>query len=206
MAKRSNSSKKNTRRIQDVRITDEYAGTDGAKFDRVLSQLQNSHSQVTLCCTDEFGLSVATSPTSGILAGSQIRLFDEFVALGGQFQTFRIKRIRFDIYDLLPNLGSLAVWSTFHDVNTTGSQYVPSPSNTIDAPDSQIVAPGMGKISLFWTAKGTTENEFQSTNVGSGAPAMDFGGLRYYIAGAGAAVPNRFQVFVKAIVDFRGRE
>jgi len=185
---------------------DDYAGDDGAKFDRVLSHLQNTHSQVTLVVQEEFAIAANTTTTNSILAGSQIRIFDDFVSLAAQFQTFRIKRIRFDIYDVLPGTGTAGIWSTFHDVNTTGSQYVPSTGSTIDAPDSQIVPPGVGKISLVWTAKGVVENEFQSTNANSGAPSMDFGGLRYSIPGATTAVPGKYQVFVKAIVDFRGRQ
>lgn len=196
--------KQSTRRVQNVRVTDNYAGEDGLKFDRVLTQLQNSHSQTTLCIQDEFGIDVTSAPQVGKLAQSQFRIFDDFVSMAAQFQTYRIKRVRFDIYDAFPGSGATIFWSTFHDVNTTGAQHVPTLNGVIDGPDSQIVPPGTGKISLFWTAKGVLENEFQSTT--SSTPAIqDFGGLRYYAPGSSTPVNGKYQVFCKVIVDFRGR-
>lgn len=187
-----------------VRVLDDYAGMDGDKFDRVLGNLQNSHSQVTLCVQDAFNLSVQTTATNAILAASQIKLFDEFVSLASQFETYRVKRIRFDIYDINPSVSNATFWSTFHDSFSSGSQFVPTQASVIDGPDSQIIPPGTGKISLFWTAKGTAENEFQNTFSNSGITAIDFGGLRYSIP-AGGAVTAKFFVVCKAIVDFRGR-
>lgn len=203
MGRRGNR-KAGSRAVQNVRVMDDYAGADGAKFDRVLGQLQNSHSQVTLCVTDEFSIAAGTTATNSILAQSQVRVFDEFQSLAAQFQTYRIKRVRYDIYDMYPGTGSTAVWSTFHDVSNTSNQYVPTFGAVVDAPDSQIIPPGTGKISLVWTAKGVAENEFQST-VSQNPIPIDYGGLRYSIVASGGAVPGKYQVFVKAIVDFRGR-
>lgn len=203
MPRRQRKSRAN-RKTMDVRVMDDYAGNDGAKFDRVLSQLQNSHSQVSICVSDEFTIGVGTGNTNSILAGSQVRVMDDFTSLSAQFQTFRIKRIRFDIYDINPSLSAVAVWSTFHDVNSTGAQYVPTFSNVIDAPDSQVVPPGAGKLSLVWTAKGTEENTFQSTASTTPVP-LDFGGLRYSIVGQ-PTTGNKYMIVVKAIVDFRGRD
>lgn len=183
---------------------DEYAGHDGLKFDRVLSHLQNTHSQTTVCMQDEFGIDVIATPQTGKLAQSQFRLFDEFVSFAAQFQEYRIRRVRFDIYDAFPGQGATIFWSTFHDVNTTGAQYNPTLNGVVDGPDSQIVPPGIGKASLFWTAKGMPELEFQSTT--ATVPAIqDFGGLRYYVPGSSTAVPGKYQVFCKVVIDFRGR-
>lgn len=190
--------------VQNVRVMDDYAGEDGLKFERVLSQLVNSHSQVTFCIQDEFGLDSAGTAQLGKLSQSQFRIFDEFVSFAAQFQTYRIKRVRFDVYDVAPGVGASAFFSTFHDVNTTGSQYVPNINGVVDGPDSQIVPPGIGKISLVWTAKGVTENEFQSTTSSTPAP-QDFGGLRYYIPASTQSYNGKYQIFCKVIVDFRGR-
>jgi len=190
-------------RVQNVRVMDDYAGQDATKFDRVQSQLQNSHSQVTLLLSDEFNIAASNTAINGILAGSQIRVFDDYQSLAAQFQTFRIKRIRFDIYDINPAVPSGAVWSTFHDVNTTSNQYVPTFGQVVDAPDAQIVPPGTGKLSLYWTSKGTAENSFQSTASTTPAP-IDYGGLRYSIP-PGQVTAGKFAVVVKAVVDFRGR-
>lgn len=204
MVKRN--SRKSKDRIVNVRNVDDYAGVDGLKFDRVASQLQNSHSQTTIMVSDEFTIGVQTTTINSILAGSQVRVMDDFSSMAAQFQTFRIKRIRFDIYDTNPSLSASAYWSTFHDVNTTNSQYVPTFGAVVDAPDSQIIPPGSGKVSLIWTAKGTEENTFQSTNNTTPAP-LDFGGLRYNITGLpGVSSNTKYQVIVKAIVDFRGRD
>jgi hypothetical protein len=203
MARRKNQVGRN-RRVQDVRIMDDYSGSDGAKFDRVLSSLQNSHSQTSLVVSDEFNIGVSTGNTNAILAGSQVRVMDDFASMAAQFQTFRIKRMRFDVYDVNPSLVTTAVWSTFHDVNTTSSQYVPTFSNVVDAPDSQVIPPGSGKVTFIWTAKGTEENVFQSTASTTPAP-LDFGGLRYSIVGQ-PTTGSKFMVVVKAVVDFRGRD
>jgi len=199
--RKSNSSR---RAVQNVRIMDDYSGADGAKFDRVMSSLQNSHSQISLLCSEEYTIDVPTSLSVGKISQSQIRVMDDFVSLAQQFQTYRIKRVRFDIYDVFPGTGPASFFSTFHDVNTTGTQYVPTIPAVIDGPDSQCVAPGTGKLTLVWTAKGVAENEFQSTT--SSAPVIqDFGGLRYGNFGSSTAVSGKYQVFCKAIVDFRGR-
>lgn len=204
MARRGNNKGRKQSRAQPVQVMDEYAGADGVKFDRVLTQLQNSHGQVTLCLQDAFNLSVQTTASNAILAASQIKVFDDFVSMASQFETYRVKRIRFDIYDINPALGNAAFWSTFHDQYTSATQYVPSQAAVVDGTDSQMIAPGTGKISLFWTAKGTLENGFQNTTTPTGTNIYDYGGLRYSIP-AGGAVNSKYYVVVKAIVDFRGR-
>jgi hypothetical protein len=201
---RGSKSKGRGNRVQNVRVMDDYAGNDGAKFDRVLSNLQNSHSQITVCMNEEYGVDGSSAAQTGKISQSQFRVFDDFVSLAAQWQTYRVKRIRYDIYDVAPGVGQSLFWSTFHDVNTTGTQYVPTLAAVVDGPDSQIVPPGVGKISLIWTAKGTAENEFQSTT--SSLPVvLDFGGLRYAGISGTAAAPGKYQVFVKVICDFRGR-
>lgn len=192
-------------RTQPVRIVDDYAGNDGLKMDRVLSQLQNSHSQVRILANDSFTLSTtaAVGGTTGIIAGSQVRIFDEFVSMASQFETFRISMIRYDIYDINPGQATANAFGTFHDVYTTANQPTFALATVLDSPDSQAVPPGTGKVSLIWKAKGTLENTFQSTNL-TAVPAEDFGGLRFALPQATAAA-QKYLVMVKAVVDFRAR-
>lgn len=94
------------------------------------------------------------------MAGPQIALFDEFTSFSAQFQTFRIRAIRYDIYDINPSLSTVGWFSTFHDEFRADAQPVFSQRNVIDGPDSQIVPPGTGKLTLYWRAKGILENGF----------------------------------------------
>lgn len=195
-------SRRNAQRIQNVRITDDYAGSDNNKVERMIGSLQNSHSQTRLMCSDCFTIAIPTgNTTNAILAGSQIRLFDDFASIIAQFETYRIKAIRFDIYDVNPNSTTVGFFGTFHDEYSSTSQPTFTASEVVDSPDGQLVAPGTGKLTLTWMAKGTRENDFVST-----ASNIDFGGLRYAIAPATTAVANKYQVYCKAIVDFRGRK
>jgi len=192
--------------VTNVRVVDEYAGTEGAYIDRCIMDLQNSHSQITMLIQTQ----VPVTPSSGsgqnnFYSGSLIRSSDDYSSVSAQFQTFRIRAIRFDVYDINPSLSVANVWSTFHDVlSTTPSTF--SFDQVTDGPDSQTIPPGSGKVSFYWRAKGTTENEFQSATAASsgGSPPLDFGGLRTALGAATTSTP-KFQLIVKALVDFRGR-
>lgn len=201
---RRNNQRGRTSKVQDVRIMDDYAGQDGAKFDRVISQLQNSHSQTRIMCTSAFGQATQTTggDTGLVWSGVNVRASDEFVAMATQFQTYRITMIRFDIYDVAPNTGVYAEFSTFHDV--APNYPTPTFAQVIDAPDSQNVPPGQGKLTLIWRAKGTLENQFQSTgNLVTSSPS-DFGGLRGAY-GVATVAGSKYWIIAKAVVDFRGR-
>ncbi len=191
--------------MTNVRVVDQYAGSDGAHMDRILSSLQNSHSQVRLNLKDTFTLNTSTTATvSGILAGSQVRLFDDYIALAAQFETFRVAGFRFDVYDINPSLVAVGVFSTFHDNYLTSAQPAFSFSAVVDGADSQLIPPGTGKASFTWMAHGTSENDFLTTVSSTPSEQIDFGGLRYFIAQNSAAAA-KYQIVVNAIVDFRGR-
>lgn len=182
-----------------VRVVDEFSGSDGAKVDRILSSLQNSHSQTRLLCSDCYTVGLTTSAQNANISSSQVRLSDDFASIAAQFETFRIKAIRFDIYDVQPAAVGTAFFGTFHDEFSTTTQPVFAAADVVDSPDGQIVPPGSGKITLTWMAKGTRENDFVNIN------GADFGGLRYSVGAAPAAVANKYQIYWKAVVDFRGR-
>jgi hypothetical protein len=192
--------------VTNVRIVDQNAGTDGAYVDRCVAQFQNSHSQVSVLCQDSYSLTTSSTGGSGVFGASQIRLCDEFASLGAQFETYRIRAVRFDVYDQSPNVQVSAWFSTFHDSYFTAAQPIFTLSNIIDGPDSAQVPPGTGKLSLYWRATGTSENEFQSTlQAGTSVPALDFGGLRYQYSSSTPTAITKYTIIFKAIVDFRGR-
>jgi len=190
--------------ISNVRVIDQNAGSDGAYIDRCITDLQNSHSQITVLCQDTFALATPTTASTGILAGPQIILFDEFVSFSAQFETFRIRAVRYDVYDINQGSTGIAWFSTFHDQFTTGQQPSFTQGNVIDAPDSQTVPPGTGKTTFYWRAKGVLENEFVTDDDANvGVATQFFGGLRF-ASTAGTAAP-KYQIVIKALIDFRGR-
>lgn len=180
-----------------VVLTDQYGGTDAAKVDRQIQFLQNSHSLTSLMCSAEFNFNLTTSGTNNyVLSFATIISTDDFVSMSAQFNTFRVRSIRFDVYDIAPQTTGVAVFSTFH----ADGGSIPADFNSItDRPDSQIVAPGTGKISLTWVAKGSTEQEFQGV-----ASFTDFGGLSAFAQNVGTAAA-KYSIIMKAVVDFRGR-
>jgi hypothetical protein len=196
MARNSNSKRsKNT--ISNVRVVSDDEGTEGVKVEKMLNAVKESKSQVRLVCGFQFSIAIAASAATGTSSFPSILASDEFVDLAKQFNTARVRAIRYDVYDLNPNASITNFFSTYHQVNSTG---VPQTlESVVDRPDSKSVAPGTGRQTFYWVANGPAEMEFQS-NTGPD----DFGGLSYSIGG-GSAVSGKYQVIVKAIVDFRGR-
>jgi len=203
MARRGNRSG-NKNRVQNVRVLDDYSGGDGAKFDRIISEMQNSHSQVRVLCTGIVPLVTTTAGYTSETSHPFVRSTDDFISMAQQFETYRIKSIRFDVYDINASNVGTGFFSTWHDDVANGLALSFTAPNVYDSPDSQVVPPGTGKISLVWTAKGTFENLFQSCATSGGSP-RNFGGIRYTVSG-GTDSTSKFQVVVKAVVDFRGRQ
>lgn len=202
MARRNK--KGSARQVQNVRVLDDYAGADGAKMDRVLSSIQNSHSQIRILCQDSFTLSTSATAGGGAsYTGVTVRNTDDFASVRQQFETYRITMIRFDIYDINAAIPTVGYFSTFHDVIPNTGAITWTLASVLDGPDSQAVPPGTGKISLIWRATGTSENQFQTT-ADNLAPVVDYGGLRLYLNAASVA-GAKYLVAIKAVVDFRGR-
>jgi len=194
---------KTARRIQDVRIADSTAGSDGAKIDRMISQLQNTESQVRVLCGDIIDVNPTTTSTSTVYGFPSIIATDDFQSLAQQYETYRITAIKFDVYDINPTSVVQNVWSTFHN-DTVG----PSPAYTrvqvIDGPDSRVISSGEGHATFYWRAHGTEENRFQGINTAA-TSQFYFGGLRFNTFASAQAVNQKYEVIVHAVVDFRGR-
>lgn len=190
--------KKNS--VQNVRVLDDYAGTDSGRVERMLGDLQNKQGQTRVLCSDCYTVNVGTVTANANISASQIALTDDFVSLAAQFETYRVTAIRFDIYDVNPSLPAVGFFGTFHDVYTSASQPTYTSASVVDSIDGQLVPPGDGKLSLTWTARGTRELGFNQAV----SPFQDFGGLRYSINGQ-TGTGAKYQVYFKAIVDFRGK-
>jgi len=198
-----NGRRNNRNAISNVRVVDEFSGSAGARLDRMIAAVQNSHSQTRVICGDYFGVnSSTTAATPRVISGQDIFATDDFTSLASQFETYRVTAIRFDVYALQPQTGYSA-FSTFHD-DTLGRHAVFNIDQVIDGPDSQVPTYGQGKIVFTWMATGSTELEFLPTaNVATNA--SDFGGLRLVAAQSATAATPLFEVIMKAVVDFRGR-
>lgn len=189
-------------RVSNVRIVDPEDGTDGVRIDRMISQLQNSHSQVRVLCNTGRVIQLANADQYFNFDTAFIRGSDEFNSLAAQFETYRIRAIKVDIYDVSPSVVATNGASTFHDVYTINPAFVFE--SIVDGPDFKVIPPGTGKITMHWMAKGTEELGFQATAPGTGITPSNYGGIRLY-TGAGTVGANKYQIVVKGVVDFRGR-
>jgi len=198
--------RKNTRRqggknaIQNVRVVDKDEGTDDIVCQRFLQAYTTSEGQirVVLGYRGELSNFTAGTPITGTVGFTEAAATDDFTAFITQYREFRIRAIRFDIYDIQPNSPAVNYWSTYHTI--AGS--VPTDAESVmDRPDARSVAPGDGKVSLAWVAHSVPEMAFQLTTAFNG-----LGGISYY-AVAGQAISNsKYTVMAKFIVDFRGRQ
>lgn len=202
MKTRSRRSNKNI--ISNVRVVDDEAGIDGARIDRMITQLHTSESQVRVLCDTGNLISLTNGDQFTIFDTAFVRASDDFASLAQQFQTYRVSAIKVDIYDIVPAVAGANGASTFHAVYATPPVF--SFNNIVDGPDFKVIAPGTGKISMYWAAHTFGERSFQPTasSALTGASPTDYGGVRFY-AGAGTSGTNKYQVVVKAVVDFRGR-
>lgn len=201
---RNNVRRPNKNTVSNVRIVDEFAGSDGAKLDRMLQALHNSQSQTRIEIGFATNISVTTGGADqlGIMSGNRVRLEDEFTTFVQQFQLFKIVAIRYDVYDINPAIVCFSAFSTFHEVSDSLPPSFTFPQ-VMDGPDTQVATNGAPRLSFSWIAKGAKETEFQSVDTAA-ADVSDFGGLRWAI-GAGSVAGSKYQVVAKAVVDFRGR-
>lgn len=197
--------RRNINTVQNVRIMDPLAGTDGIKVDRQLSAIHDSSNHVQVLCSQFNDLGVTTTEQLVNITWSQVALFDDFVSMAQQFTTFRVRSMRFDIYDINPAALGTGLFSTFHQEFTNGTQPVNSFANVVDGVDSTYVPPGTGKVSLTWLGHTLNEKGYYDVTPNDLNTRRDFGGLRLVIPG-GTAVGAKYRIITKAVVDFRGRE
>lgn len=184
-----------------VRMTDPASGHDGLHVDRMISAIKESQSQTRVLIGDFVGLDVAAGATLGTYGFDQIFGSDDFTSMLQQWTLFRVRAIKFDIYDINPAASLYNVFGTWHDNYETS---IPSytRANIADLPDSRVISAGTGQTTLYWVAHGTSEEQFQSAS-SLGSISQRFGGLKYSYDGGTPA--GKFALQVHAVVDFRGR-
>jgi len=186
-----------------VRIADSAAGEDGLKVDRQIAAVKTSESQTRVVVGDVFDVGIpTTADTSSSYTFDSLLATDDFQSLIQQYNLFRVVAIKFDIYDTNPNVSAYNSWGVWHD-NYEGSAPAFTRANIADLPDSRVLSGGTGQTTLYWTAHGVLENQFNATTT-TGSPLQKFGGLKYYV-GLGGTAAAKYTVQVHAVVDFRGR-
>jgi len=183
--------------ISNVRIVDKDEGTDDVICQRHIQAYNSSEGQIRVVCGFRQELSIGSTAVTGLVDWSAVVGSDDFVSFAGQYQEFRIRSIRFDVYDLnAATAAPVNFWATYHQVGGAVPQTF---DDVVDRPDSRAIAPGSGYTSLAWVAHSIPEMAFQSVNTYNG-----LGGLVYF-NGSGTAVAGRYSVIAKFVVDFRGR-
>lgn len=182
-----------------MRVTDIDAGTDGLYVDRCINMLHQSGSQITVLVQTYLNAVGITAGNSYTLGLNRVTLSDEWQSIAPQYETFRIRAARFDVYDLAPAVIGPVAFGTFHDKLNTDPNW--TFDQVTDSVDSKLV-PNGGKSTFYWVAKGTEELGFQGTSTNTPVP-YTYGGLR--VAFPPNQAGKQYQVMCKFLVDFRGR-
>lgn len=197
MTKRGRASNQKNR-ITNVRVVDKDDGKDDILCQRMLQSYKESEGQIRVICSNAIELN-----PGGVAAGSAVDFSiaaasDDFVSFSQQYTEFRVRAIRFDIFDVQPNSPYVVnYWSTYHQIGGT----VPTTAaNVVDRPDSRSLVPGTGYTSVAWVAHSIPEMAFQST-----ASYSSLGGLVYNLTPSATVTGTKYQIYAKYVIDFRGR-
>lgn len=196
-----NSNRKRTRnnaKPMVVSILDKDTAPGAVRLDSTFRALAQSEGDILVSAQLALSFDPSTTPTSASYTFATIATSDEFQSFAQQYQKFRIGGIRFDIYDLSPSNTADAYFGTFHS-GARSTPYIPTLQNVIDAPDSTIIPPGTGKVSLYWLPSGVDEFEFAPISA-----FVDHGGLGAFIGGVTTPFV-KYRIVIKAAVHFRGR-
>jgi hypothetical protein len=172
-----------------------------ARVDRAISSMRASESSTMVLCKSSFRLLTSTTvPLFNTWTYSQIALTDDFISLSQQFNEFKVKFMKFEIFHTNPTASANVAISTLHGDFDGGipSSYT-SEANVIDAPDGKYLSPGSEPLVLYWNATGTPENDYQNV-----ASFSDYGGFRSALDQT-TSVQLVGTVIATACVVFRGR-
>jgi hypothetical protein len=196
----NNNNRRRGRRNRQVIQTREDGDMAAARIDRAISHFRANESAATILVKAQYDITAQTSPQGYTITYTQITATDDFASMAGQFNTFKVKAMRFEVFHTNPTGIVPIVVSSLHG-DFTGdppSTWITDQS-IVDAPDSQFLEPGSKKQTWYWNARGTAENQFQDVN-----QFTNYGGLRYYVRAAGS-VTYLASVIMTAEVVFRGR-
>ena len=183
--------------IQNVRVVDKDEGLDDVKVDRILQQLSQSESQIRVCCT--LRQEIVPTATAGITTFDYATAAstDDFASVLAQYTEFRIRAMRFDVYDVQSTVSAINYMGTYH---FGGSANLSSLEAIVDRADSRTLSPGQGKTSLSWVAHSIPEMEFQDVT-----SYTNLGGFSIYTSAQGTITGTKYQVVARFVCDFRGR-
>lgn len=189
------SGKGGNRRIINTRIVPDGEGNRAEKVNRMISAVKESQSIVQVCVGEDFELNNATL---GIFSFGRLRATDEFSSFADQYETYKVAGMRFDIFDEAPGNYSRSIFGTYH--GTGGGTPPASYAEVVDLPDANHVAPGTGKLTLYWYPSGPTENGWYNVSDAT----IDFGGLAAAVGTPAVATP-KFNCRIIYVVHFRAR-
>lgn len=185
--------------ITNVRVVDKDDGRDDIVCQRLLQEYKTSEGQIRVVCNEAIEFNPGAVATNSTYSFLTLTASDDFVSFAQQYQEFRVRAIRYDIYDVQPNSPYVNnYWATYHQI---GGSVPSTTSDVVDRPDARSVAPGDGRATLAWVAHGIPEMSFQ--NVGN---YNGLGGLVYSVTPSAAVTGTKYIVYCKYIVDFRGRK
>lgn len=186
--------------IQNVRVVDPDEGSDDLRCQRILQHLSASEQQIRVVCTYRGEV----APGSGGAASAfydygTAASTDDFISFAAQFQEFRVRAIRVNAYDIQPSSpATINYWATYHSIGNAAPPA--SQEDIVDRPDSRVITPGLGTISLAWVAHGLPEMGFQPVT-----GYTSYGGVANYVSPSATITGSKYSVVIKYVVDFRGR-
>lgn len=193
---RGRKSNPHTQKVLQVREDGDYAA---ARIDRTISGMRSNASSTMIVAKTVSSISVGTTAQSYTITYTQLTASDDFASMASQYNTFKVKSMRFEVFHVNPSVATPVAVSTVHgEVNGDYPANYVSEQAIIDAPDAQYLEPGSKKQVFYWNARGTLEKAFQDVNT-----VTNFGGLRFYVAGGTAQ--TAYQVIASFVVVFRGR-
>ncbi len=173
--------------------------TGAARVDRLISSQRFNESACLVLCKTSFTVnSLTTGGNVQSWSFPELAATDDFVSMAQQFNTFKVKAIKFQVWPTNPTVQARTVFSTVHVNGSIPASYN-SEASVVDAPDSMYLVPGAEPRELYWQARGTAENDFQQVSSYS-----DYGGFRAYTDQTSTAA-YVCTVVVNAAVVFRGR-
>jgi len=177
----------------------EDGDTQAARIDRIISTLRSQESSMFINCKGVYDINASTSATTAYLTYATVVATDEFQSVAQQYNMYKVKGMRFEVFHTNPTTATPVALSTFH-MNMVGvppASYL-SEGAIVDAPDAMFMEPGSKKQTFYWNASGQSENEYQDTT-----NYNDHGGLRFAVR---AGTTGQIGIVVmSALVVFRGR-
>lgn len=194
----SRSRRSNTqRRVMDVRVVPETEGNRAEKVERMLVAYKESQASTRVVVKTNINFGTQVTASAALFGFERLRAEDEFASLAQQYSTYKVSAMRFDIFDQAPAVVNNAIFGTYHQ--RVSGDAPGDVGEVTDLPDSTEVAPGTGKLRLYWYPSGPTEQSWYSVS-----DTQSFGGLAVGLPAYGSATP-KYSVIASYVVDFRTR-